>query len=184
MPRTIVGSKTIRNCACFAASTVSTVSRRVGMTSSSIKPPSLSSRKASLSSASSSLSKSAAYVSMAFSGKPCSSRSFFTPSRPILSILSRLMNTSSKRFSGKPEQAAIAFKIRRSLILIWKFSNPSLPSVVVVARISSISARFVGSPIISISHCMNWRYLPFCGRSARHTFPICSALNGTGSSFS
>ena len=53
----------------------------------------------------------------------------------------------------------------------------------VVARMSSISARFDASPRISMSHCINWRNLPFCGLSALHTLPICSALKGAGSSF-
>ena len=104
--------------------------------------------------------------------KPSSSSSFATPSRPILSILSRMINTVSKLSFGNPLYSAIAFRIRRSLIRIVKFLKSSFPSSVVVARISSISARLVGSPRISISHCMNWRYLPLCGRSARHTFPI------------
>ena len=34
-------------------------------------------------------------------------------------------------------------------------TKPSLPIVVVVAVISSISARLLGSPSISISHCVN-----------------------------
>ena len=70
-------------------------------------------------------------------------------------ILSRIMKTLSNDSSGKPLYEAIAFKILLSLILIWKFLNPNFPSVVVVAKISSISAKLLGSPNISISHCIN-----------------------------
>ena len=54
-------------------------------------------------------------------------------------------------------------------------------SSVVVARISSISARFEDSPKMSMSHCMNWRKRPLWGLSARHTLPIWRALKGEGS---
>ena len=53
-----------------------------------------------------------------------------------------------------------------------KFLKLSLPSIAVVARINSISANTEPSPKMSISHCINWRKRPLCGRSARHTFPI------------
>ena len=33
-----------------------------------------------------------------------------------------------------------------------------------------------------MSHWVNWRKRPFCGRSARQTGPIWIALNGSGSS--
>ena len=49
------------------------------------------------------------------------------------------------------------------------------------ARINSISAILVASPKMSISHWVNWRNRPLWGRSARHTLPICNALNGDGS---
>ena len=45
---------------------------------------------------------------------------------------------------------------------VWRADRPQkgrFPSIAVVARISSISARLEASPNISISHCTNWRKL-------------------------
>ena len=49
----------------------------------------------------------------------------------------------------------LAFRILRSLMRIVKPWKSSFPTRVEVAWMSSISARIVGSPRISISHCMN-----------------------------
>ena len=95
------------------------------------------------------------YVSMLSLLKPSFSSSSATPSRPILSILSRMINTVSKLSSGKPLYCAIALRIFLSLIRIVKLWKSSLPSSVVVTMTSSISARYVDSPRISMSHCMN-----------------------------
>ena len=76
--------------------------------------------------------------------------------------------------------------MRRSFKWTVRPVTPSTPSkmresIPAVAATSSISARFDGSPRMSMSHCVNWRKRPFCGLSARHTLPICNDLNGEGS---
>ena len=48
-----------------------------------------------------------------------------------------------------------------------KTFEPILAKADAVAVISSISARLLSSPRISISHWVNWRKRPFCGLSAR-----------------
>ena len=92
-----------------------------------------------------------------------------------------MMNTLSKSASSNWQAWAMAFRICRSFTRTVKPVKPSLHSMVVVAPISSISARLVASPRMSMSHWVNWRKRPFWGRSARHTLPICSALKGLGS---
>ena len=155
IPRTKVGSNTILKEAAFAPSTVSMISKRLRSTSGSKYPSKVFARYLMPFSASSTPLKSARYFSIDSFAQPSFSSSSATPSSPILSILSKIINTVSKSSSANPLYAAIAFKIRRSLMRISKFLNPSFPIVVVVAKISSISARFVGSPIISMSHCIN-----------------------------
>ena len=92
-----------------------------------------------------------------------------------------MINTWSMDSSGKPQCRAIPFKIPRSLMrTVNALSGQIRPRAVVVARISSISARLVASPKMSMSHCTNWRNRPFWGLSARQTLPICSALKGLG----
>ena len=75
----------------------------------------------------------------------------------------------------------MAFNSSLSLMrTVKELSGQIRDRAVVVAVISSISAREVASPKMSISHCTNCLKRPFCGRSALHTLPTCSALNGLG----
>ena len=105
--------------------------------------------------------------------------SFFTPSIPILSSLSSIINTALMSFSSIPLAFTRALSIFLSLILrVNLFLGQSFESTPVVASISSISAAFVASPSMSISHCVNCLNLPFCGLSALHTEPIWSDLKG------
>ena len=183
MPRTSVGSNTTRKSAVLTCSTVEIIasissavpsSRQLPRTSFIYRTPAISFVT---------VRNSSIHLRTSSAPYPVSRSSASTPSIPILSILSKMTNTLSYSSASKPQYAAIAFKILRLLIRIVKFLKSSLPSSVVVARISSISASMDGSPKISISHCINWRKRPLCGRSARHEFPIWSALNGAPSSF-
>ena len=69
----------------------------------------------------------------------------------------------------------------RSLSRMCHSVSPSAPTVAAVAVTSSISASGPASPMMSMSHCKNWRYRPFCGRSARHTGASWMARNTVGS---
>lgn len=83
----------------------------------------------------------------------CFSRSsFFTPSTPILSSLSKVMQTESIHYFWKPIFSSISFKTRLSLMLIVKSENPIFSIALAVISINSTSALQLESPKISISH--------------------------------
>ena len=75
-----------------------------------------------------------------------------TPSAPILSILSKVIQTESRVSEAKPIFSSMARRIRRSLILIQKSLKPILIRARAVTSISSTSALHEESPRISISH--------------------------------
>ena len=103
---------------------------------------------------------------------PLPSSSSLTPSSPILSSLSKIMQTGMTSSSPNPADLIMSVSSRRSLMRRVKSVNPMLSSAEVVAAISSISALLDESPIMSISHWKNSRSRPFCGRSARNTRSI------------
>jgi len=99
--------------------------------------------------------------------KPFSVNSALTPSAPILSILSKLMQTESSWSAAKPIFSSMARRMRRSLMLIVKSVKPIFSRARAVTSISSTSALGEESPRMSMSHWTNSRRRPFCGRSAR-----------------
>ena len=107
------------------------------------------------------------YLSTISASYPFSVSSALMPSRPILSYLSRLMSIEAMSSSANPAFFAAPRSICLSLMWIVKSVIPTseniLESISDVAATSSISARFVLSPSISISHWVNILNRPFCG---------------------
>ncbi len=80
-----------------------------------------------------------------------------TPSQPILSSLSRVMKKLVWLSGGRPMLAASALRKRRSERRTVVLRSPTAASASVVASISSISASTDSSPMMSMSHWVNWR---------------------------
>ena len=116
------------------------------------------------------------------SSKPSAESSPQTPSIPILSSLSRVMQALSSLSSAIPRDVSSPRSSPRSFILTVKSPMPVFFSALEVVSISSISHSGSAEPIISISHCINSRILPFCGFSARYTLSVCIARKGRESS--
>ena len=138
-------------------------------------------RAATASSVTSPAAMKSASALMAFSGSCFSVSSAFTPSAPILSILSKVMQTESSVSAEKPMLSSIPRRMRRSLMLTVKPVKPMFSRARVVTSISSTSALGEESPRMSMSHCTNSRRRPFCGRSARNTRSVWITLKGLGS---
>ena len=136
-------------------------------------------RAATASSVTSPAAMKSASALMAFSGSCFSVSSAFTPSAPILSILSKVMQTESSVSAEKPMLSSIPRRMRRMLTV--KPVKPMFSRARVVTSISSTSALGEESPRMSISHCTNSRRRPFCGRSARNTRSVWITLKGLGS---
>ena len=79
------------------------------------------------------------------------------PRGPILSSLSIVMSTPGRSSAVKPKPSSIQSSARRSLIRTVAPSRPSASTVSSVATTSSASARDEASPMMSMSHCTNWR---------------------------
>ena len=182
MPRTSVGSKEMPKAPPVTWATVSMMPARFPAVPFSRCSPRVSSRPRTASASFPREASRERYLSAASPAKPFSISSCFTPSSPILSILSRVMSTESAASSGKPAQETRAFRILRSFTrTVKELSGQMRLSAVPVAVISSISARLEASPRMSMSHWVNCRKRPFWGRSALQTEPTCSALKGCGS---
>ena len=118
---------------------------------------------------------------MAASGSCFSVSSAFTPSAPILSILSKVMQTESNVSAAKPMLSSIPRRMRRSLMFTVKPVKPMPSRARAVTSISSTSALGLSSPRMSMSHWTNSRRRPFWGRSARNTRSVWMTLKGWGS---
>ena len=111
-------------------------------------------------------------LSTAELSKPFSRSSETTPSAPILSSLSKLTHTEESVSSANPQLLSIALRTCLSFTRTVNSPISSASRAFAVTAISSISHSGSGSPITSISHCINSRSLPFCGFSARYTLSV------------
>lgn len=95
--------------------------------------------------------------STAAASAPPSASSATTPAAPILSSLSMLMSACAWRSAANPQESRIPARMRLSFTRMVQPVRPSAASVAAVAEISSTSASCPASPMMSMSHCMNWR---------------------------